>query len=310
MESTKPDVVVIAGPTASGKTTFSVKLAAAFSGEIVNADSMQVYREMNIGTAKPSLGERMGIPHHLLDIVNPDEEFNAAIYRHLALPVIEGIHHRSNICFVVGGTGLYIKTLLGGIIPSPPADPALKEKLNREWEKHGGESLYARLKDLDRESAQKIHPNDRFRIIRALELFQLTKCRASETRKGHQFGQQTLNALKICLELNRDKLYNRINERTVTMFENGLIEETENLLEKGYAPELKTMGAIGYRHAVKYLRGIWSYDMALEKLKRDTRRYAKRQITWFKADPEVKWIHPEEVQYAMGIIAAFSRKTT
>ena len=305
MKSTVPDVVVIAGPTASGKTAFSVELATAFSGEIINADSMQVYREMNIGTAKPDQEEKKGIPHHLLDVVNPDEEFNAAIYRRLALPVIEDIRRRKNVCFVVGGTGLYIKTLLGGIIPSPLSDPDLKERLKREWEKDGGESLFARLKGLDPGSAEKIHPNDQFRIIRALELFELTKCRASEIRNGHRFGQQTMNALKFCLKWKREQLYDRINERTVTMFENGLIEETEKLLKMGYSPELKTMGAIGYRHAVKYLQGIWSYDEALEKMKQDTRRYAKRQITWFRGDPDVTWIHPEDIRYAAEMIGAF-----
>ena len=302
-------VVVIAGPTASGKTAFSVELAAAFSGEIVNADSMQVYREMNIGTAKPGREERKGIPHHLLDVVNPNEEFNAAIYRNLAIPVIEGIRHRGHACFVVGGTGLYIKTLLGGIISSPLSDPALKEELNREWEKHGGDSLFARLRDLDPESAEKIHPNDRFRIIRALELFQLTKCRASEIRNEHRFGQRSMNALKLCLEWNREQLYDRINKRTSEMFENGLIEETEKLLKMGYPPGIKTMGAIGYRHAVKYLQGKWSYDVALENMKQDTRRYAKRQVTWFKADPEVNWIRPEDIRYAAELIGAFIRKT-
>ena len=302
-------VVIIAGPTASGKTAFSVKLAAAFSGEIVNADSMQVYREMNIGTAKPVTEEKKGIPHHLLDVVDPDEEFNAAIYRNLALPVIEDIHRRRHVCFVVGGTGLYIKALLGGIIPSPLSDPALKEKLNREWEQHGGESLFVRLKDLDPGSAEKIHPNDRFRIIRALELFHLTKCRASELRNGHRFGQQSMKALKFCLKWSREQLYDRINKRTVLMFENGLIEETEKLLEMGYSPGLKTMGAIGYRHAVKYLQGVWSYDVALENMKQDTRRYAKRQITWFKADPEMKWIHPEDIGYAEEMIGVCRTKT-
>ena len=302
-------VVVIAGPTASGKTAFSVELAAAFSGEIVNADSMQVYRGMDIGTAKPVEEEKKGIPHHLLDVVNPDEEFNAAIYRKLALSVIEEIGRRKHTCFVVGGTGLYIKTLLGGIIPAPLSDPALKEELKREWERHGGESLFARLKELDPVSAEKIHPNDQFRIIRALELFQLTKCRASEIRNEHQFGQQTMDTLKFCLKWDRERLYHRINERAEMMFKNGLIEETEKLLEMGYSPGLKTMGSIGYRHAVKYLQGTWSYQAALENMKQDTRRYAKRQITWFRADPEVKWIHPEEIRYAEELIRVFTRKT-
>jgi tRNA dimethylallyltransferase len=309
VKTTKPDVVVIAGPTASGKTAFSVELAKALHGEIVNADSMQIYREMHIGTAKPTEEEKKGIPHHLLDIVNPNEEFNTAIYRHLALPVIEDIRQRKNVCFVVGGTGLYIKTLLGGIIPSPPSNPILKEKLKQEWETDGGGKLYARLKDLDPESAEKIHPNDQFRIIRALELFQLTKRKASETRKSHRFGQKTLNALKFCLKWDREELYDRINERTVMMFKNGLIEETEKLLKMGYSPELKSMGAIGYRHAVKYIQGTWSYDIALENMKKDTRRYAKRQITWFKADPEVRWIHPEEAPDAVELIKALLRKT-
>ncbi len=301
-------MIVIAGPTASGKTAVSVELAAAFCGEIVNADSMQVYRKMDIGTAKPVEKEKRGIPHHLIDIVDPDEEFNAAIYHRVALPVIADISHRGKACFVVGGTGLYIRTLLGGIVPAPPSDPALKENLQRECEKNGPKDLHNKLKELDPKSAAKIHPNDRFRIIRALELYHLTKCLPSDIRNRHQFGQQTMNALKFCLQWDREQLYERINERTLRMFENGLIEETERLLKMGYSPELKAMGAIGYRHAVKFLEGTWSYETALEKMKRDTRRYAKRQITWFSADPEVKWIDPKDLRYAAEMIEAFLRK--
>jgi tRNA dimethylallyltransferase len=246
----KPKVVVISGPTASGKTSIGVDLALAFNGEIINADSMQVYRGMDVGTAKPTPEEQKGIPHHLLDVVDPDEEFNAATYNSMAIPKITEIGSRERSCFVVGGTGLYIKGLLDGLFECPPADMELRESLRRECESLGPAILHERLTNLDPESANKIHPNDRVRIIRALEIIHLTNRRPSD------------------------------------------LTRTESLLRKGYSPDLKPMKAIGYRHIIKYLKGDWSLDEAISELQKDTRRYAKRQLTWFRADPEVTWIEP------------------
>ncbi|MBW2616261.1 MAG: tRNA (adenosine(37)-N6)-dimethylallyltransferase MiaA [Deltaproteobacteria bacterium] len=288
----RPKIVIISGPTASGKTSLGVDLALALKGEIISADSMQVYRGMDVGTAKPTPEEQKGIPHYLLDVVDPDEEFNAATYNSMAIPKIAEIGSRGSSCFVVGGTGLYIKGLLDGLFESPPADMELRESLRRECDSSGSAVLHERLANLDPESAHKIHPNDRVRIIRALEIIHLTNRRFSDLTRAHAFGGRTLNALKLCLKVDREELYDRIDKRSLSMVENGLVGETESLLRKGYSPDLKPMKAIGYRHMITYLKGDWSLDEAISELQKDTRRYAKRQLTWFRADPEVTWIEP------------------
>jgi tRNA dimethylallyltransferase len=295
MTNSGQKIVIIAGPTASGKSGLAIELALYFGAEIVNADSMQVYRGMDVGTAKPSIGERKGVPHHLLDVVDPDEDFNAALYRSLAISALRDIASRGKACFVVGGTGLYIRSLLGGLFRCPEQDPVLRRDLNREFEEYGLPFLYERLQGLDPESARKIHPNDRVRIIRALEVTQLTGQPLSSLIQEHDFHDSPFRALKICLEMNREQLYRRINERTLAMIEEGLAAETETLLRKGYSPDLKSMKAIGYRHMVKYLGGTWDLEEAIARLQADTRRYAKRQLTWFRADPEIHWMKSEEL---------------
>ena len=294
MTNDKQKVVVITGPTASGKSSLAIQLALYLNGEIVNADSMQVYRGMDVGTAKPRVNERRSIPHYLIDVVDPDEDFNAAIYRSLAIPRLKNIISREKVPFVVGGTGLYIKTLLGGLLSCPPSDPKLREKLRRECEKNGSISLHEELKKLDPESAHKIHPHDKIRIIRALEIIYLTRERRSLLIQKHGFRDRPFKALKICLQMHRKQLYHRINERCLKMIEYGLLKETEDLLDKKYSPDLKPMKALGYRHMVRFIKGNWGFDEAIHQLQTDTRKYAKRQLTWFKADPEMLWIAPEE----------------
>jgi len=298
-------IVIIAGPTASGKSSLGVELALSLGGEIINADSMQVYRGMDVGTAKPTLEEQKGIPHHLLDVVDPDEDFNAATFRSMVLALVREICSRGKICLVVGGTGLYIKALLGGLFRSPPADPRLRETLRLECNNHGSTRLYERLKLLDPESASRVHPNDKVRIIRSLEIIHLTNRRPSELSREHGFRDRALGALKLCLKINREELYHRINRRSAAMLRAGLVGETESLLSKGYSPELKPMKSIGYRHIVKYLEGTWSLAEATRNLQRDTRRYAKRQLTWFRADPEFTWISPDNFDLASKKIRAF-----
>jgi tRNA dimethylallyltransferase len=287
-------VVVLAGPTASGKTSMAVDLARDLSGEIVNADSMQVYRGMDIGTAKPTQEEQHSIPHHLLDVADPDEPFNAAAFRAMALAAVQEIHGRGKACFVVGGTGLYIKGLLGGLFKCPPSDPALRQSLMDEAGRSGGRSLYRRLERLDPAGAASIHPNDLVRVTRAIEIAVLTGRLPSEIRDAHGFVDEDLEALKLCLHRPRAELYQRIDARCDLMVEAGLLRETRALLDKGYPPHLKPLQAIGYRHTVKVLRGEWSLAEATQALKTDTRRYAKRQMTWFRGDPEYIWMEAGE----------------
>jgi len=291
---TKPKVIVIAGPTASGKTGLAVDLALSLGGEVINADSMQVYRYMDVGTAKPTVEERRGVVHHLLDVVDPDEAFNAAAFRQMALPLAKRICAGNIPCFIVGGTGLYIRSLLGGLVELPPSDPALRERLYAECDDKGAPELHQRLAKLDPERAESIHPNDRLRIVRALEIIQQTHRPSSDLLKRHRFKTRDFLALKLCLRLDKETLYGRINQRTEKMITGGLIEETKGLLKKGYGPHLKPMTAIGYRHILNYLKGKWSLEEATTFLKRDTRRYAKRQMTWFKAEPDMIPVNPKD----------------
>lgn len=292
----RPRVIVICGPTTSGKTSLAVKLARALNGEIISADSMQVYRGMDVGTAKPTPEERRGIAHYLLDVVNPDDNFNAAVYRSKALPRAKEISSRGKVCLVAGGTGLYIKVLLGGLFASAGSDTRVRQSLLREWAAKGPHELHRRLERLDPESARRIHPHDKVRVVRALEIMQVGRRRLSELVQGHGFQENSLEALKIGLQVDRRELYERINKRSRNMIANGLIEETSRLLDRGYSACLKPMQAIGYRHAVQHIEGLWSLEETAAHLQKDTRHYAKRQLTWFRADYSINWISPRDFE--------------
>ena len=300
-----PKLVVISGPTCSGKSVLAVSLAQLLGGEIINADSMQVYRGMDIGTAKLPLSERKGIPHYLIDVVDPDQEFNAALFLLHALPVIKGLHARKIPTIVVGGTGLYVKALLGGLFKCPRSQPELRQELWKECERRGPSFLYQRLSRLDRKAADRIHPRDKIRIVRALEVIHLTGCPFSELARKHGFSHRRFLALHLCLDIDRHALYSRINRRTISMIDSGLIDEVEGLLKTGYGPGLKPMRAIGYRHIVGYLKGRWSLDEATRLIRRDTRRYAKRQLTWLRADPQKIWVDPDHKQGIINRVMAF-----
>lgn len=300
-----PKIIVIGGPTASGKTSLAIELALRLNGEIVNADSMQVYRYMDIGTAKPSFEERAVIPHHLMDVVDPDEEFNAARYCQMAKKVIEQIRKKNKIVFLVGGTGLYIKALLAGLFISPPSNPEIRKRLYRRWKEEGAGNLYEQLKKKDPEAAERIHPHDRLRIIRALEVMELTKKRFTDLTGEHGFREKEYQALKLAIHTERNALYQLINQRSLDMIESGLVKETEDLLNKGYSTDLKPMKSIGYRHAAGYLSGKWDIDRMIYLLQRDTRHYAKRQLTWFRADPDVKWINHKQRGVLDEMISSF-----
>lgn len=293
MNEEKQKLVVITGPTATGKSALAIDLALELDGEILSADSMQVYRGMDIGTAKTPFDERKGIPHYMMDVVDPDEEFNASIFRSLSLPILAEIQSRGKVALVVGGTGLYIKVLLGGLLYCPNPDPELRSELKNLCDQEGSQVLHGQLQMLDPETAEKIHPHDAIRIIRALEIIHAANDRLSSIRRKHAFKDNPFDVMKICLEMKREDLYNRINKRCLHMVENGLIEEVEGLFEKGYASQLRPMQSIGYRHAANLLEGTWDLEKTVSQFQIDTRRYAKRQLTWFRADPEMIWQEPD-----------------
>ena len=304
-----PKLIIISGPTCSGKSVLAVELALMLGGEIINADSMQVYRGMDIGTAKLPISERKGIPHHLIDIVDPDQEFNAALFRVHALTIIRDLHVAKTPIFVVGGTGLYVKALLGGLFTCPPSKPELRQSLWEECEKRGPSLLYQRLSRLDKKAANSIHPMDKVRIIRALEVIHLTGSPFSELTGKHGFSDRGFLALNLSLNVDREILYSRINRRSMSMINSGLISEVERLLKMGYSPELKPMRAIGYRHIVDYLKGRWNLDEATRLIQQDTRRYAKRQLTWFRADSDIIWVNPDDKPGIINKVRAFIAKT-
>lgn len=291
----KPRVIVICGPTGVGKTASVLELAQSFKGEIVGADSMQIYRHMDIGTAKPTLAERARIPHHMIDIVDPDEPFDAQRFARMAQDVIFNMHANGITGFVAGGTGLYIKALTRGLFESKAADLHIRNRLKRDATAHGSPFLHDRLSQCDPVAARKIHPNDAFRIIRALEVYESTGKPISELHHRHHFKEGPFEVLKIGLNLPRETLYDQINRRVDAMINLGLLPEVKGLLARGYTAELKPMQAIGYRHMVDYIQGVHSWQEALRTLKRDTRRYAKRQLTWFNADPEIVWTDPGRI---------------
>jgi len=287
-------LVIILGPTAAGKSRIALGLAERFNGEIISADSRQVYKLMDIGTAKPSATEQKRIKHHLIDLIYPDDIFDAARYRKEATEAIEDIVRRGKSIIVVGGTGLYIKVLIRGIFKGPKADIKLREKLKKEAEVFGDTYLYKRLKEIDPPMAQKIHIHDMFRIIRALEVYQITGKPLSKFQQEHNFCDNPYEVLKIGIGNERESLYLKINKRVNEMIEDGLVDEVRALLKRGYGPGLKAMQTFGYKQICDYVLNGVNFDESVKLTKQDTRRYAKRQITWFKRDGEIAWFNPDE----------------
>lgn len=290
-------VLVLIGPTAIGKTELSLRLSETFGCEIISVDSMQVYQYMDIGTAKIPVTERRAIPHHLIDIVNPDQQYDAVQFASDCLRAIKSIHDRSAIPLLTGGTGLYLRSLKEGFFGDAPADPDIRRKLLKRLEREPVNVLHDELILCDRISAQKIHRNDSSRIVRALEVFLSTGMPLSV----HQQKQSPPAALfrkmlTIGLTCNRADLYDRINLRSANMLDEGLEGEVKNLLNMGYSSELKSMQSIGYRHMLEYLDGNWSTDELILNLARDTRRYAKRQYTWFNKDKSTIWFNRDDVK--------------
>ncbi len=297
----KQKLLILCGPTAVGKTELSLQIAEHFSCEIVSVDSMQVYRYMDIGTAKPTPEERNRIPHYLIDIVDPDDNYTLGRFVTDGEEAIRTIHSHGNIPLLAGGTGLYFRGLLEGVFDenglaagddssagegkSISRQQALRKRLQTE----GNDVLHRELAEVDPGSAARIHPNDSQRLLRALEIYYATGVPWSQHLATQSRKISPYDTLKIGLTRPRRELYTRIDQRVRTMEEQGLLAEVKKLLAMGYDPQLKAMQSIGYRHMLNYLDGSWTWDQALEKLARDTRRYAKRQYTWFNNDPEIIW---------------------
>lgn len=289
----KPKLVIILGPTGAGKSEVAIEVALEIGGEIINSDSQQVYRSMDVGTGKPAAEQRQKVPHHLIDIVEPNEGFNAALFRQRALESAKAIWSRGKKVILCGGTGLYIKAIIHGLFVGPSKDPEIRKGLEQEAEKKGLGSLYERLGQVDPDATSWIHPNDRQRIIRALEVFVATGKGMSQWQREHGFKENRFETLKIGLNREREELYSLIDRRCEEMIASGLAEEVRRLMENGYSLDLKSMQSVGYRHMGLYLSGTISLEDALALMKRDTRHLAKRQLTWFRADKEIRWFHPE-----------------
>ena len=297
-EAARVPVVVVTGPTASGKTSIGIEIARRFGGEIVNADSMQVYRYMDIGTAKPTLEERATVRHHLFDIVDPDADYSAGRYGGDARQAVDSIHGRGGLAVLVGGTGLYIRAFLEGLVSDGGADPALRDRLEREHrvavESGDPEHLHRRLEESDPEAADRIHPNDVRRTIRALEICEHTGRPASGVRSDHGFADRPYRCLHLAIDPGRERLNERIDRRCEEMIDGGLLREVRHLREAGYGPELRTMQAIGYRHINPVADGSDTLANALVAMQLDTRGLARRQRTWIRKVKDAVWLDPAD----------------
>jgi tRNA dimethylallyltransferase len=300
----KPRVAALVGPTAVGKTAVALTLAARLGAEIVNADSLQVYRQLDIGTAKPTHAERARVTHHLIDVVDPPEPYDAARYSREGRQVLAQLHGLGVPALVVGGTGLYLKALLSGLFAEGAPPAKVRDRLRREAEIIGLPALYKRLLHLDPATAMRLHPHDTYRIVRALEVMEATGRPLSALIAAHRFQDSPYQVLKLGLALPREELYQRIELRVEIMLEQGWLDEVRGLLER-YPPTLKPLQALGYRHLINYLTGRWSWPEALTLLARDTRRYAKRQLTWFGSDPQIRWFHPDQTEDMARLLAEF-----
>lgn len=287
------NIVIIAGPTASGKSLIGIEVSKRLNGEIISADSMQIYKNMDIGTAKITYEEMQGIPHHLIDVVYPNEEFSVAMYKKMAEHLINDIDSRGNLPVIVGGTGLYINSLTYELdFTEAVEDKEYRNYLQNLADEKGNEYVHNMLKEVNVEVAARIHPNNLKKVIRALEVTKLT----GKTIDDYQLKQESkeYNIAYIGLNMDRKTLYDRINLRVDKMFDMGLVDEVKKLKESGYNKNMPSMLAIGYKEVFDYLEGIYSLEEAKEIIKQNSRRYAKRQLTWFRRDERIHWINVDE----------------
>jgi len=288
----KPKLVVVLGPTASGKTEMALEIASRIGACIISADSVQVYRHFNIGSAKPTEKQRRGIPHFLIDVVDPDQNFNAGIYMRLAFDHISKLVAEGKKIIVVGGTFLYVKALLGGLLEGVETDQKFRDQLKRERETKGVASLHKKLQSIDAESAELISPNDYVRIERALEVYHVTGEKISSHQRKHGFSEQRFNALKIGLLADREQLRGSIDARVDKMIDSGWAEEVKSIRAMGYGPHLKPMKSIGYKCINEFLDGYVDLRTAVKNIKTETKRFSKRQSTWLRSDKDIRWFDP------------------
>ena len=287
-------IVAIVGPTAIGKSRIGIEIAKALKTEILTADSCQVYRGMDIGTDKPTLEERQGVPHQLIDLVDPDQPFNVGDFRSQALQETSRLHSQGLLPLMIGGTGLYVRGLLRGLCPGPPANWPIRQALAQEAIGHGRSFLHDKLQQVDPDLAQRLHPNDQPKVLRGLEVYHLLGKPLSQVQQQHRFQETPYPFLLIGLTMERQTLYRRIETRVEWEIEKGLVQETQQLMQQGYARTLGSMKGLGYRQFSGYLDGEYSFEEAVRMLKRDTRHFAKRQMTWFRKEPGIHWIPVEE----------------
>ncbi|MBU0972163.1 MAG: tRNA (adenosine(37)-N6)-dimethylallyltransferase MiaA [Proteobacteria bacterium] len=297
--------ITICGPTGIGKTNFAIAVARHFNGEIIGADSMQIYKYMDIGTAKPSADELKMVPHHLVDFLDPKENFDAGLYTTRTDQAIASLYSRGKLPIIAGGTGFYIRALLHGLFRARPVCEKTLSDLSRLLEEKGSLFVHDQLKKVDPVAAQKIHPNDSFRVIRALEVFKTTGRPISAQQLAHDFKESKYQSLTLGLHMDRKQLYERINRRVDIMIRQGLLSEVKTLVDKGYSLELKPMQSIGYRHMGMFLKQEIDFEEAVRLLKRDTRRYAKRQFTWFNREKNIIWLEPSQTDRAIQLIKEF-----
>lgn len=297
-------LIILTGPTAVGKTALSIGLAKAVDGEIISADSMQVYRKMNIGTAKIQQSEMQGVRHHLIDILDPGEDFNVVLFKKYALEAMKDIYSREKIPVVVGGTGFYIQALLYEInFEDNDNDMSYREELQTLAAEHGNSYIHDMLAGVDPESAEKIHENNVKRVIRALEFYKKTGMKISKHNEAESQKESPYNFEYFVLNDDRQKLYDRIDRRIDIMLADGLLDEVRSLVDEGYSRDLVSMQGLGYKEMIDYIQERYTLDEAVYTLKRDTRHFAKRQVTWFKREKQVTWVNKNEFDSEADILS-------
>lgn len=306
----KSKLLCLLGPTAVGKTEIAIQLAQRLNAEIVSVDSRQIYQQMDIGTAKPTAEEQQAACHHLIDCIDVSQPFSVADYQSLADVAIKDIQNRGKQVLLVGGAGLYFRSIVDGLFEGPGADVSFRKKLEQEAAQHGTDVLHNRLRACDPESAERIHPNNLTRVIRALEVYELTGIPMSEHQQQWNPGNPRYPFIAFGLTMPRELLYHRIEQRVDVMLANGLIAEVESLIAAGYSRNTFALQSFGYKELIAYLDGKCTYLEAIEQLKQNTRRFAKRQLTWFRKDTRIEWVDrestPDVVGYILGKLEVFN----